>query len=48
MDFMVGDNMDKLNIELPKLTSITPRASGTMYWSSGASFSMIVDWSTTK
>ena len=46
MDFMVGDNMDKLNIELPKLTSITPRASGTMYWSSGASFSMIVDWST--
>lgn len=46
MDCMVGDNMDKLNIELPKLTSITPRASGTMYWSSGASFSMIVDWST--
>nr|DAU23790.1 MAG TPA: hypothetical protein [Caudoviricetes sp.] len=43
---MVGDNMDKFNIDLPELTSVTPRASGTMYWSSGASFSMIVDWST--
>lgn len=46
MDFMVGDNMDKLNIELPELTAATPRASGTMRWSSGASFPMIVDWST--
>ena len=39
-------NMDKQTIELQELTAITPRASGTLYWGTGASFSMIVDWST--
>lgn len=46
MDFMVGDDMDKINIEIPELRTVTPRASGTLYWNTGASFSMIVDWST--